>query len=149
MRIFVGTTAIVGLAVVLGWGAMPKLQRVRPDFSLARYEPTLDQVPIHISEFAPLAAPLATPSCADNRPPEALATPDPLLQWNDSRVRVSFIVNTQGHVESPFILESGGIEEDEVILNAVRFWRFRPALCNGVPTQVEARVRFIEQSSSK
>jgi len=24
----------------------------------------------------------------------------------------------------------------------VRFWRYRPAMCNGVPTEAEAKVEF-------
>jgi len=27
-------------------------------------------------------------------------------------------------------------------LEAVRFWRYRPAMCNGVPTEAEAKVEF-------
>ncbi len=78
------------------------------------------------------------------QPPEALLTPDPLLelQSDDRNVRVSFIVGSDGHVHSPFILESGGPGEDQIVLRAVRLWRYRPALCNGVPTDFEARVRF-------
>ncbi len=58
------------------------------------------------------------------------------------KVRVSFIVGTDGKVHSPFIMESGGPDEDQIVLHAVRFWRYRPALCNGVPTDFEALVRF-------
>ncbi len=78
------------------------------------------------------------------RPPEALLTPDPLLhvQDDDLQVRVSFIVGSDGHVHSAFVLDSGGADEDQIVLHAVRFWRYRPALCNGVPTDSEALVRF-------
>ena len=78
------------------------------------------------------------------RVPEALLTPDPLLRAKDDdlRVRVSFIVGTDGHVHSAFILDSGGAEEDQLVLHAVRYWRYRPALCNGVPTDSEALIRF-------
>jgi TonB family protein len=55
---------------------------------------------------------------------------------------VSFIVGTDGHVHSAFILDSGGPNEDKVVLRTIRTWRYRPALCNGVPTDSEARVRF-------
>ena len=99
--------------------------------------------PEHASEFATMAEPMALPRCGDTRPPEALLTPDPLLDRDqDLRVRVSFIVGTDGHVHSPFILDSGGQEQDELVLRAVRHWRYRPALCNGVPTDSEARIRF-------
>ena len=84
------------------------------------------------------------PRCGDLRPPEALVTPDPMLQVDEDnlRVRVSFIVGADGRVHSPFILDSGGVREDQVVLHAVRRWRYRPALCNGVPTDSEARVQF-------
>ena len=107
-------------------------------------EQTLHRMPVHISEFAPVAEPLSLPVCGDVRPPEALLTPDPTLhpQDDDLHVRVSFIVGSDGHVHSAFILDSGGSNEDQLILGAVGRWRYRPALCNGVPTDSEARVRF-------
>jgi TonB family protein len=78
------------------------------------------------------------------QPPQALATPDPLLNENElnSKASVSFIVGTDGRVHSALILESAGANEDRTILDAVRFWRYRPALCNGVPTEAEAKVEF-------
>jgi TonB family protein len=107
-------------------------------------EKALRRVPAHISEFAPVSEPLALPKCGNVNPPEALLTPDPLLpaQNDDLKVRVSFIVGTDGHVHSAFIIDSGGPNEDQMVLRAVRFWRYRPALCNGVPTDYEALVRF-------
>jgi len=142
-------TGLIGMAGVFGWCAVPNAYLAQPDLRLAPYEIVFDQIPTHISEFAPLAPPLAPPTCELTRPPEALATPDPLLVLEDSPVRVSFIVDAQGRVQSPFILESAGTTGDAVILRAVRYWRFRPALCNGVPTEMEARVRFTAQSNSK
>jgi TonB family protein len=111
---------------------------------LMRLEETLRRVPAHISEFSPVSEPLALPKCGNVRPPEALLTPDPLLHVKDDdlNVRVSFIVGSDGHVHSAFVLDSGGSDEDQIVLRAVRFWRYRPALCNGVPTDSEARVRF-------
>ncbi|HSZ63935.1 MAG TPA: TonB family protein [Terriglobales bacterium] len=140
-------TAVLSLIVssVLAWCTVPYSSRVdahRP--ALTQFEKTLRRVPAHISEFSPLSEPLALSACGDVRPPEALLTPDPPLQVKDDalRVRVSFIVGSDGHVHSPFILDSGGPEEDQIVLRAIRFWRYRPALCNGVPTDSEARVRF-------
>jgi TonB family protein len=73
-----------------------------------------------------------------------LATPDPLLDETDlsAKVSVSFVIGTDGRVHSALILESAGPNEDRTILDAVRFWRYRPALCNGVPTEAEAKVEF-------
>lgn len=130
---------------ILGWCAAPATSRVELDRApLTRREQRLRRVPVHASEFSPLAEPLALARCGVSSPPEALATPDPLLKIEnaDQRVRVSFIVGTDGHVYSPFIMDSGGPSEDQVVLHVVKRWRYRPALCNGVPTDSEARVLF-------
>ncbi|HEX3321166.1 MAG TPA: TonB family protein [Terriglobales bacterium] len=82
--------------------------------------------------------------CEADRPPEALATPDPLFDVTkeDLKITVSFIVGTDGRVHSPFILESGGETEDQNVLLTIQHWRYRPAMCNGVPTEAEAKVEF-------
>ncbi len=82
--------------------------------------------------------------CEDIQPPEALATPNPLLMSAEdgSRVKVSFIVGTDGRVHSPLILESAGPIGDRNVLRTVRYWRYRPATCNGVPTETEGKVEF-------
>src|SRR6202171_4101764 len=139
--------SLVALSSVLAWCAVtsPAPSRVMPHrVPITQLEETLRRVPAHISEFAPVSEPLALPKCGNVRPPEALLTPDPLLhvQDDDLDVRVSFIVGSDGHVHSAFVLESGGSDEDQIVLRAVRFWRYRPAFCNGVPTDSEARVRF-------
>ncbi len=99
---------------------------------------------MHDSEFAALTHPATLAECGAVQPPQALATPDPLLDESDvnSKASVSFIIGTDGRVHSALILESAGSNEDRSILDAVRFWRYRPALCNGVPTESEAKVEF-------
>jgi TonB family protein len=137
--------SLAGLSSIFAWCAVTSPSRVISHRApLSRLEMTLRRVPSHISEFASLSQPLALPKCGNVRPPEALLTPDPLLlpQDDDLHVRVSFIVGTDGHVHSALILDSGGPSEDQVVLRAVRLWRYRPALCNGVPTDSEALVRF-------
>ncbi len=131
---------------VTAWCMAVAPMRVSPMRArLAEAESHLVRVPAHISEFNPVAEPLALPRCGNVRPPEALLTPDPLLpaEDDDVPVRVSFIVGSDGHVHSAFVLNGAGPSEDEAVLRAVRHWRYRPALCNGVPTDSEARVRFI------
>jgi TonB family protein len=135
------------LSGVLAWCEVtaPSPSRVMPHrVPLTQLEKTLGRVPAHISEFSPVSEPLALPKCGNVRPPEALLTPDPLLhvQDDDMNVRVSLIVGSDGHVHSAFVLNSGGPDEDQIVLRAVRFWRYRPALCNGVPTDSEALIRF-------
>jgi len=138
--------ALVCLSAAFAWCATSTVSsRVVPrGIPLAQREQALRRVPAHISEFNPVSEPLALPKCSNVRAPEALLTPDPLLPLpeDEMSVRVSFIVGADGHVHSAFVLESGGPNEDETVLRAVRFWRYRPALCNGVPTDSEALVRF-------
>jgi TonB family protein len=143
--------ALTAAAWSIGFSCLLALYPVASRSALVPYrspatgpEKALRHVPAHISEFAPVSEPLALPKCGTVSPPEALLTPDPLLpvQNKDMKVRVSFIVGTDGYVHSPFIVDSGGPDEDQVVLRAVRSWRYRPALCNGVPTDYEALVRF-------
>src|SRR5579864_8426258 len=86
----------------------------------------------------------ARPACADVEPPQALTTPDPLLTSSASsgKIKVSFIIGTDGRVHSPLILESAGIAGDRRVLQTVRTWRYRSATCNGVPTETEGKVEF-------
>jgi TonB family protein len=112
--------------------------------SLAEREHHVWSSAVHDSEYAAMAHPTARAECGAVQPPQALATPDPLLDETDlnSKVSVSFVIGTDGRVHSALILESAGPNEDRTILDAVRFWRYRPALCNGVPTEAEAKVEF-------
>jgi TonB family protein len=84
------------------------------------------------------------PECEDVQPPQALATPDPLFTMavNGRKVKVSFIIGIDGRVHSPLILESAGLTGDRRVLQTVRTWRYRPATCNGVPTETEGKVEF-------
>jgi len=95
------------------------------------------------TEFATIGH-TARNMCEATRLPEALATPSPLLDSpkKNARIKVSFIIGIDGRVHSPFILESTGTSDDQVVLDAVRTWRYRPATCNGVPTETEARIGF-------
>lgn len=112
--------------------------------SLAEREHMVWTSAVHGSEFAAMTHPAARPECEAAQPPQALATPDPLLDGTDlnAKVSVSFIIGIDGRVHSALILESAGPSEDRTILDAVRFWRYRPAMCNGVPTEAEAKVEF-------
>ena len=125
-----------------------------------------------ISSVPPSTSPSPCPRftrCVDHQPPEPLLTPNPMVPFgrpvrvndrvshqvnkrindrvnvraNDRiNVRVSFLVGLDGQVQSAFVLDSGGSDDDSAVLRAVRGWRYRPARCNGVPTSSEIRVRF-------
>jgi TonB family protein len=87
--------------------------------------------------------------CAAEAPPEALTTPNPLpANAGALRLTVSFIVGTDGRVYSPLVLDGSNGILDHQVLDLVRHWRYRPALCNGAPTEAEARVEFSTVNSN-
>jgi TonB family protein len=95
------------------------------------------------SQFSDI--PHLTPArCEEVEPPQAIATPDPLWIRSDRsrKVKVSFIIGTDGRVHSPLILESAGPRGDRSVLQTVRNWRYRPGTCNGVPTETEGKIEF-------
>lgn len=96
------------------------------------------------SQYAEVPHVSSRPSCEDVEPPQALATPNPLFASPTSgrKVKVSFIIGIDGHVHSPLILESAGMSGDRHVLQTVRTWRYRPATCNGVPTETEGKIEF-------
>lgn len=97
----------------------------------------------HRSEFVDIRHFTFRSRCEETQPPQALTTPSPLLtSWRERRAKVSFIVGTDGRVHSPLILESTGPTGDHHILRTLRSWRYRPATCNGVPTEIEGKVEF-------
>lgn len=137
--------SLTGLGCIFLWSAVKSASRVAaPPIPLTQTEKSLSRVPAHIAEFAPVSQAAVAPRCGNVRPPEALLTPDPLLQAADegANLRVSFIVGTDGRVHSAYVLDSAGPVEDQIVLRVVASWRYRPALCNGVPTDYEALVRF-------
>jgi outer membrane biosynthesis protein TonB len=52
------------------------------------------------------------------------------------------VIGIDGRVYSPLILESASSTEDRTVLRTVRSWRYRPAMCNGVPTETEGKIEF-------
>jgi Gram-negative bacterial TonB protein C-terminal len=117
---------------------------------ISQYHHTLDLLERHIwtppareTEFATIGHTTGQ-GCSATREPEALATPSPLLEGPNTkaRIKVTFIIGTDGRVHSPYILESAGPVGDQVVLDAVRAWRYRPAMCNGMPTETEAKIGF-------
>jgi TonB family protein len=97
-----------------------------------------------------LHIPRADASCESTTAPEPLTTPTPVIDGEpaDSELSVSFIIGTDGLVHSALLLKSIGNAEDRTVLNVVRSWRYRPALCNGVPTETEATVDFSSRRRS-
>jgi TonB family protein len=114
------------------------------DRSFAARERSTLVAAIHKARFNDIPHTLATASCENTHPPEALATPSPLLLGADveDKLIVSFIVGTDGRVHSALVLQGGSSLDDHLVLQVVRHWRYRPATCNGVPRESEAKVEF-------
>jgi TonB family protein len=134
------------LAAIPALASVPEsaTTRVPVARSVSGSETLLAKTPLRSSEFADVPHTNARSRCEETQPPEALTTPNPIMENTDPslKIKVSFIVGTDGRVHSPLILESSGTNEDHAILNTVRAWRYRPATCNGVPTETEGKVEF-------
>jgi TonB family protein len=133
--------------LILAIPAAASLQTVSPRFSqtvLSEREHKLWKTPVRASEFSDVPHVSARSRCEDTRPPQALTTPDPLMvpAVPGTKVKVSFIIGSDGRVHSPLILQSAGPVGDRNVLQTVRAWRYRPATCNGVPTEAEGKIEF-------
>ena len=112
--------------------------------SLEQREHQLWKALARYSQFSDVPHSSARSRCEAVQLPQALATPAPLLTQpvNSRKVKVSFIIGTDGRVHSPLILESAGPRGDRNVLQTVRTWRYRPGTCNGVPTETEGKIEF-------
>jgi TonB family protein len=127
---------------VLPGSALPIVPRPHPAI-IEQREHLLSRALKRAAEFENVPHVSWRGSCEQVQGPEALMTPDPLL-WagQERKVKVSFIIGVDGHVHSPLILESAGVAGDRRVLDTVRHWRYRPATCNGVPTEIEGKIEF-------
>jgi TonB family protein len=112
--------------------------------AIAQREMQLSRALTREQEFVDVRHVSLQQSCEQINPPVALTTPDPLSvpAGHGRKVAVSFIIGTDGRVHSPLILESAGFSGDRRVLETVRTWRYRPATCNGVPTETEGKIEF-------
>jgi len=112
--------------------------------TLEQREQGLSRTMLRASQYVDVPHSGTRPACEQVQPPQALTTPDPLFvdATRGYKVKVSFIIGTDGRVHSPLILESAGLAGDRRVLQTVRTWRYRPATCNGVPTETEGKVEF-------
>lgn len=111
--------------------------------SLLEREQQMFKPATHDARFQEVPHTAARARCEDTEPPQELATPEPLqVALEPEAVTVSFIVGTDGKVHSPLILQGDDSGGNRLVLDAVRHWKYRPATCNGVPTEVEGKVEF-------
>jgi TonB family protein len=92
-------------------------------------------------DWAPLYA--QHNSCRAVLPPKPLMTPLPALpKARRGKVKISFIIGTDGRLHKLVVLNSAGRTADTKAFNALRQWRYKPATCNGVPMDAEGAVEF-------
>lgn len=100
---------------------------------------------INLLKYQPLEEADVDMECESTAPPQALATPHTWVTAipDNTKIVVNFIIGTDGQVYSPFVLD--GAASDSLyreLVNEVRRWHYRPALCNGVPTDAEVKVQL-------
>lgn len=109
-------------------------------------------IPEHISRGVDLRQRIGTIfNLADlDRPPEPVVQPAPVFPFNlkreaiQGRVRVEFVVDTEGRVHQPFVIESSHPGFDEAACTGVARWKFRPGIRNGrkVNTRMQVPIVF-------
>jgi len=125
--------------------ATPGVWKPNQQKVLSNRETTAWETSAHVLKFVEVPHSARPAPCEDARDPEPLTTPDPLIDepiTDGTKLSVSFIIGTDGLVHSAFVLNSIGDRQDRAALNAVSSWRYRPALCNGIPTETEGRIEF-------
>lgn len=86
-----------------------------------------------------------------DRVPEAVVQPSPVFppalkrEVDTARVRVEFIVDREGRVLEPVVMESTNSGFNEAALSGVSRWRFRPGMKGGrkVNTRMSVPINFI------
>lgn len=83
------------------------------------------------------------PQCPAILAPKPVATPLPALSKTlHGNLKVRFVIGTDGRLHKLAIVNSAGRAADSRAVNALRRWRYRPAMCNGVPMEAEGTVEF-------
>ncbi len=89
-----------------------------------------------------------------DEPPVAVYKKEPefaerMMEENrTAKIRLMYIVNTEGTVEAVSLIGSGGAAFDEVVIDAIKRWRFKPAIKDGKKVNCWIRQRVILKSRS-
>ena len=83
------------------------------------------------------------PRCSATLPPKPLATPLPAFQKvGRANLKIRFVIGVDGRLHKMAVVNSAGRAADSKAVNALRQWRYKPAMCNGVPMEAEGTVEF-------
>jgi|GEM_PF-2562434 len=77
--------------------------------------------------------------------------PPSIMQRVDiPKVSLMFVINKDGSVENVRVLGSADSEFDALVMQTVKFWRFKPAMKDGKPVRCWGKTRFtVHQRSSR
>jgi len=59
-----------------------------------------------------------------------------------ARLKVRFVIGVDGRLHKMAVVNSAGPTADSKAVNALRHWRYTPAMCDGVPMEAEGTVEF-------
>jgi TonB family protein len=83
------------------------------------------------------------PRCPSVLPPRPVTTPLPDFHKAGRRsLKVQFLIGTDGRLHKLAIVNSAGRAADSKAVNALRHWRYAPAMCNGIPMEAEGTIEF-------
>lgn len=81
--------------------------------------------------------------CPAILPPKPLATPLPAFRKaGRGNLKIRFVIGTDGRLHKLAVVNSAGRAADSKAFNALRQWRYEPAMCNGIPMEAEGTVEF-------
>jgi TonB family protein len=134
------------LLSAISWAtALPNSSLIFPAAFYRDIYPKLASGQVHLLKFQPLEEADVAMECESAEPPQALATPHSWVTAipDHAKIVVNFIIGTDGQVYSPFVLDGAGSDAlDRKLVDEVSRWHYRPALCNGVPTDAEVKVQL-------
>lgn len=92
-----------------------------------------------------------------SKPPKAIKRAEPEFPYNMARagligtVNIAFIIDKEGNVRNPYVLESNNPWFERPAIDAILGWKFQPAEMNGhaVDTRVAQRIDFDLDSGGK
>jgi hypothetical protein len=99
---------------------------------------------VHLVNFSPLEEADVEMQCAASQPPKPLSMPHPALAEipDHMKITINLIIGSDGEVYSPFVIDGVSSALDRKVVDTVRHWHYRPALCNGVPTDAEVKLEL-------
>jgi hypothetical protein len=77
--------------------------------------------------------------CSAFLPPQLLVGPGAVPV---KPIVIDFIVGRTGAVEKPVILEGSDPALNLSVVDVISGWRYRPALCDGLPIETEGRIEI-------